>query len=86
MRVQRCSRCHKTGHNAMNKLCLAGIAGLGDAVADEEQAGVAVQLDVAGQGEVASLDDVGSQGDVVSQADLASQHDVAAIDRSDLEI
>jgi hypothetical protein len=24
-RVQRCSRCHRVGHNAMNKLCSAGL-------------------------------------------------------------
>ena len=39
-RIQRCSRCHRVGHNAMNKLCSAGLNVTGDHVEEVQEEAV----------------------------------------------
>ena len=85
-RLQYCSRCKKSGHNASNKVCLAGFTeqGGGDGAGDQEVAGEGYQG--AGEELVGTVEtEVPSADmDVVVESDMLQETETQLADIDDL--
>ena len=77
-RVQRCSRCHRVGHNALSKLCSAGLIQEGDHVEDVhgDVFGGAAAHGVAAHGESALGDAAHGEGLGEAALDESRQEDI----------
>ena len=74
-RVQRCSRCHKIGHNAKNKACSAGI------IIPDMEVGDAPNIEIFGEG--AGLNDT-TGTELVTSEEAGQSEDDSVVDIDDL--
>ena len=83
LRVQKCSRCHKIGHNSKNKLCLARQEG--DTVAEDDPVGDGDRVgELVGDGDQSGDDVSGVGQEATASADSDILGHVDPADSSDL--
>ena len=89
-RVQRCSRCHRVGHNALSKLCAAGLNQLvdhgdDDAHGDEAHGGEVHGVGAHGEGGHGfAAQDEGAHGEAVQGASAGSAFATEAVHAEDI--